>query len=61
MVFEFVMGKELSVDVDERQQYDSDVFLLDPKEFQKLRNHVFAIKGHGQQAFLRANATTGVC
>lgn len=55
------MGEELSIDVDVSQQHDPDVFLVDLEELEKLRNHVFTVKGHRQQAFFTVSSTTGIC
>lgn len=55
------MGEELSADVDVSQQHDPDVFLVDLEELEKLRNHVFTVKGQRQQALFIATTTTGIC
>lgn len=52
------MGEELGVDMDVSQQHDPDMFLVHLEELKKLRNHMFTVKGHRQQAFFTA-ATTG--
>lgn len=55
------MGEELSIDVNVSQQDNPDVLFVDLEELQKLGDHVFAVKGHGQKAFFRVLTTaTGI-
>lgn len=55
------MGEELRVDVDVSQEHNPNMFLIDHEELEKLRNHMFTIKGHRKQVFLAATITTGIC
>lgn len=55
------MGEELSVDVDVSQEHNPNMFLVELEELEKLRNHMFPVKGHREQAFLAATMTTGIC
>lgn len=55
------MGEELGVDGKMSKQHDSDVFLVDLEELEKLRDHMFPVEGHRQQAFFTATITTSGC
>lgn len=55
------MGEELGVDGEMCKQHDSDVFLVDVEELEKLRDHMFPVEGHRQQAFFTATNTTSIC
>lgn len=55
------MGEELSIDVKVSQQNHPDVLFVDLEELQKLRDHVFAVKAHRQEAFFTTLTTsTGI-
>lgn len=55
------MGEELGVDGKMCKQHNSHMFLVDLEELEKLRNHMFPVEGHRQQAFFTAIITTSIC
>lgn len=55
------MGEELGVDGKMCKQHDSDVFFLNLEELEKLRDHMFPVKGQRQQAFFTTASSARVC
>lgn len=57
LIFQFFMGKELSIDMNVGEKHDPDVLLVHLIELKELRNHVSPIQRQRQKTLLTSTHT----